>query len=351
LRKLALVLATFLFLTQTAFAVETENSIKIAIIDTGISTKALGSEQIAQGKNYIFPNLDTEDKINHGTAIGSLILGKPDRELMGAYPEATLVPLVYYSVADKRVVKGDAAMLAQCIYDAVDVFSCRVINLSAGILINSKELEDACEYAEEKGVVIVSAVGNDYQVEPQNIYYPASYNTVIGVGALNESGKVAGFSQRNTSVSLVTSGEDLLVARASGRMTHVSGTSYACAFVSAAAARLLAENPDLSPSDVRNILYEAANDLGEVGYDLESGYGALNLQKALEFAKDYHWFSNVPRNSWYFDAVKRIYRLGLISGTSKPEISPNLITTKVMVLTILHRMTDEICLTKTAGEK
>lgn len=340
LRKLALFLATYLFLTQTAFAVETDNSVKIAIVDTGISTKALGITQIGQGKNYILPNQDTEDKINHGTAIGSLILGKSDRGLMGAYPEATLVPLVYYSLEDKSVVKGDAAMLAQCIHDAIDVFSCRVINLSAGILIDSKELKDACEYAEEKGAVIVSAVGNDHQEAPQNLYYPAAYDTVIGVGALKKSGEVAVFSQRNTSVSLVTDGEDLWVARASGKMTHVTGTSYACAFVSAAAARLLTENPDLSPSDVRSILYEAANDLGEVGYDIESGYGALNLQKALELAKDYHWFSDVPRNSWYFNAVKRIYQLGLISGTSKTEFSPDLTTTKAMVLTILYRMGD-----------
>lgn len=296
MRKLVLFLAIFLCLTQTVFAVETENKVKIAIIDTGISTKALGSAQIAQGKNYILPEEGTEDKLNHGTAIASLIVGKPDRELVGAYPEATLVPLVYFSLEDKSVVKGDAAMLAQCIYDAVDVFSCRVINLSAGILIDSKKLKDACEYAEKKGAVIVSAVGNDYQSTPQNLYYPAAYDTVIGVGALDESGNVAGFSQRNTSVSLVTTGEDLWVARASGRMTRVSGTSYACAFVSAAAARLLAENPDLSPSDVRSILYETASGLGEVGVDLESGHGALNLQKALEFAKDYHWFSDVPRN-------------------------------------------------------
>jgi subtilisin family serine protease len=288
LRKFALTLTVFLFLSQTSFAAGTENSVKIAVIDTGISTRALGSAQIVQGKNYILPNHDTEDEINHGTAIGSLILGKPDRQLVGFYPEATLVPLVYCSVEDKSLVKGDAAMLAQCIYDAVDVFSCRVINLSAGILINSKELKDACEYAEKEGAVIVSAVGNDHQTAPQNLYYPAAYDTVIGVGALNASGKVAVFSQRNTSVSLVTSGEDLWVARASGRMTHASGTSYACAFVSAAAARLLAENPGLSPSDIRSILYEAANDLGEVGYDLENGYGALNILKALELAKNYH---------------------------------------------------------------
>lgn len=299
-------------LTQNTFAFETNKNIKIAVIDTGISTKALGSVQIAQGKNYILPNQDTEDKINHGTAIASLILGKPDRDLVGAYPEATLVPLVYYSLDEKNMVKGDASMLAQCIYDAVDVFSCRVINLSAGLLVDSKELKDACDYAEKKGTVIVSSVGNDHQSAPQNIYYPATYETVIGVGALNASGEVAGFSQQNASVNIVANGEDLWVARASGKMTHVSGTSYACAFVSASVARLLAENSDLDPADVRKILYKTATDLGEVGYDLESGHGALNIQKALELAKDYYWFSDVPYNSWYFDIVNRIYRLGLI---------------------------------------
>jgi subtilisin family serine protease len=330
MRKLALFLAVFLFLNQTTFAVETEDSVKIAIVDTGISTKALGRAQIAQGKNYILPNQDTEDKINHGTAIASLIVGKSDRKLVGAYPEATLVPLVYFSLEDKSVVKGDATMLAQCIYDAVDVFSCRVINLSAGILIDSTELKDACEYAEEKGAVIVSAVGNDHKIEPQNLYYPAAYDTVIGVGALNESGKVAGFSQRNTSVSLVTNGEDLWVARASGTMTHVSGTSYACSFVSAAAARLLAENPDLSPSEVRSILYEAANDLGEVGFDLESGYGALNLQKAMELAKDYQWFSDyaVPVLQW---AVG----VGIMKGNTEKTLNPKGNATRAEVVIMI----------------
>ncbi len=341
MRKLSLLLAVLLLLSQTAFAVETENSVRIAIIDTGISTQALDSGQIAQGKNYILPKEDTEDKINHGTAIASLIIGKPDRELLGVYSEARLVPLVYYSLEGKSVVKGDAAMLAQIIYDAVDVFSCRVINLSAGVLIDSNELKDACEYAEKKGVVIVSAVGNDNQSAPQNIYYPAAYDTVIGVGSINENREISRFSQRNSSVSLVTGGEDLWVARASGRMTHVSGTSYASAFVSSAAARIMSENQELTPAEVRRILYESATDMGEAGYDQESGYGVLNTQKALELVQDHDRFSDVPKTSWYFDAVNRIYSLGLISGTSKTEFSPDLTTTKAMVLTILYRMADE----------
>lgn len=277
---ITMIIALFLF-TQPVYAQDSVNNVRIAIIDTGISTLALDSGQIAQCKNYILPNENTEDKINHGTAIASLILGKVDRGLIGAYPEATLVPIVYFSIDGNAIVKGDASMLAKCIYDAVDAYSCRVINLSAGVLNDSKELIDACDYAEKKGVVIVSAVGNDNQSYPQNIYFPAAYDTVIGVGAIDNSGEVALFSQRNSSVDVVAKGKDLWVARASGRMTYVSGTSYSTAFVSAAAARLLSENPNFSPEDVRNILYKSADDLGKTGYDIDSGYGALNIEKAL----------------------------------------------------------------------
>ncbi len=289
MRKLALFMAFLLCFSQTVFAAEpaTKNTIKIAIIDSGISIKALDDAHIYSGKNYILPKESTEDRLNHGTAIASLILGKPSRGLKGAYAQASLVPLVFCSVKDKKVVRGDAVMLAKCIRDAVDTFSCRVINLSAGILINSRELKAACDYAEEKGVVIISAVGNDNIDAPEHYYYPAAYHTVIGVGALDNQGKVADFSQRNSSVSLVAKGDNLRVARASGRMTYVSGTSYACAFVTAAAAQVLEENPMLSPADVRKLLYESATDLGRVGYDIESGYGELNTNKALELAKSY----------------------------------------------------------------
>ncbi len=314
MRSIIIALIASLFLTPAAYGIETDSSVRIAIIDTGLSTEALGSTQILQGKNYILEDQDTEDRMNHGTEIGSLILGKPDRELVGAYPEAILVPLVYYSMADESLVKGDATMIAQCIYDALDVYSCRVINVSAGTLADSKELKEACAYAEQKGAVIVSAVGNDNQVAPQNLYYPAAYDTVIGVGALDTSGEVAKFSQRNSSVSLLASGEDLWVARASGRMTHVDGTSYACAFVSAAAARLLSENPALRPDDVRSILSKSAEDLGDVGYDIDHGYGALDTGKALELAKDSKGLSKAPdvvegSESWYSSMVNLVQKL------------------------------------------
>lgn len=304
MHRWTIAIVLLLVLGGRAFGAQAPERVRIAIIDTGISTRALAGDHIDAGRNYILPGEDTEDKLDHGTAIASLILGKPDRDLVGAFPEAILVPLVYFSLEGEAVVKGDAAMLARSIYDAVETFDCRVINLSAGILLDSPELKAACDHAEARGVVVVSAVGNDGDSAPENIYYPAAYETVIGVGALDSKGQAADFSQANASVSLLARGEDLWVARASGRMTHVNGTSYATALVTGAVAELLAHHPDLTPGEVRDLLYKTADDLGEAGHDPQNGHGALDLSEALAYARVYPGPWEVSPDFCCYEAIR-----------------------------------------------
>lgn len=310
MKKIAVLLVVSLLFSQTAFATDTERKaqgegVRITIIDTGISTLAIDKERVAEGKNYIQPTEGTEDKIGHGTAIASLLLGRESRGLVGASPKATLVPLVYCTLTEEgHIIKGDSTMLAQCIREAVDMFGCRVINLSAGVLEDTQELRKAISYAEERGAVIVSAVGNDNRKYPARIYYPAAYDTVLGVGALNEKGQVASYSQRNSSVALCAPGDNLWVARASGKMTHVSGASYACAYVSAAAANLLSVYPSLTPKELRQILCSTALDIGAKGYDTNSGFGVLNAAAVLQYPIGGQRFSDVPRGAWYFDGYK-----------------------------------------------
>ena len=56
----------------------------------------------------------------------------------------------------------------------------KVINLSLGGTSPSKTLQDAVNYAWNKGVVVVSAAGNSNINVP---FYPAYYTNVIAVGA------------------------------------------------------------------------------------------------------------------------------------------------------------------------
>jgi len=253
-----------------ATAAEAPQPIRVALIDTGISPLAIDPEHIGEGKNYALPDRDTADVLGHGTALAGLILDTA--------PDAILIPLVYSTrTTGGKSVQCNVKTIAQIIRDAVDVYDCRVINISAGITQDVPALRDAINYAEEQGVVVVAAVGNTHRTTPKLSYYPACYDTVIGVGALRRDGKVASFSQRH-GVSLVAPGDAVKVRDLQGRTTTASGTSYAAAQVTGAVAALLAKSPDLTPAQVREHLFKNAVDLGQAGFDADSGYGALRMK-------------------------------------------------------------------------
>lgn len=256
-----------------------DGRVVIALLDTGVSTAAIQSEHLLPGWNYVTGSADTEDRINHGTAVASAILGCESAGVEGTAPTAYLVPLV---VTDK----GESTQsitpetLAQVIRDSVDKYGADIINLSLGIKKDSPEVKDAMEYAERNNVLVVSAVGNEG--DSTDLYYPAAYETVLAVGSHDEDMELSDFSQRNGTVDILAPGEDIWLASKTGRTYGARGTSYATGFVSAAAARFLESSPTLTPAELREQLYSAAIDIGAPGYDQGSGWGILSMDTALD---------------------------------------------------------------------
>ena len=56
------------------------------------------------------------------------------------------------------------------------------------------------------------------------------------------------------------------------------GTSYATGYVSAEAANIIMNDPNLTPEEIRDILYRSATDIGPIGYDDFSGWGLLSRE-------------------------------------------------------------------------
>ncbi len=254
--------------------------VTIAIIDTGISTERLDPMRIQSGINYVSD--DEGDRVGHGTHIASLILGAQDGtdSIAALAPNAVLVPLTYYSRYPSGVpINGGVEAMVRGIHDAIDVYAADIIVISSGTDIAFDTLRDAIAYAEESGTVVISAVGNDGN---DRLLYPAAYDTVIGVGAVDQNGTRSDFSQTSSAITLCAPGEELwAVSIKNGRFFEtVSGTSYACAYAAAAAAVLRGIDPTLSPHALRNLLYDTCTDLGAEGYDTESGFGLLNLDAA-----------------------------------------------------------------------
>ena len=235
MKKILLIILCLVLLTG---CVGTENTqpVRIAVIDTGFSSVITN---VAPGANYLDAAAGTEDTYGHGTAVASVI-----RRIA---PGAVLVPLVCSAYEKGHITHVSGQTLAQIIRDAVDIYGCRIINVSAGLEADTPQLAQAVAYAREKGALVVASAGNDFKENPEKVYYPAAYAEVLAVGALNEERTApAEFSQRGSHVALYAPGTQVPVLTLSGKTAHEDGTSYAAAAVSAMAARLLARDPSAS---------------------------------------------------------------------------------------------------------
>ena len=247
----------------TVSAEVTAEPVRVAVIDTGFSD-AIPAENTASGANYLTGNGDTEDTYGHGTAMASLILRYA--------PDAVLVPLVSTRYEKGRLTHVTAPVLAQMLRDAVDVYDCRILNVSAGLALDDPQLRSAVEYCREKGILIGASAGNDYETNPQTPYYPAAYESVLAVGALGESKQdLAAFSQRGPWVDLYGPGVGISVTTLSGANREEWGTSYAAAQICGAAAALLAQDPDLTARQLEEAILAQAEPLpgGELAWQGE----------------------------------------------------------------------------------
>ena len=269
-------------ITEPPEAVREE--IKIAVIDTGISSSVIDSGRILEGKNYIEPQHDTEDRIGHGTALAAFIVGSVPARMEGYCPDALLVPLVYADMTVRRTddaqttdgsdtddaaqtadssgtddavqTMGGPELIAQAVRDAVDCYGCRVILISSGTQKDEPALHEAVKYAKDNNVLVVSCAGNSYYTDTDAIYYPGSYDEALCVGSLNGDGEPAYFSQRNEFVDVWEIGTDLRLATLKGTRIRGEGTSYSAAIVAAKAADLLAKDSGLTVDDLMRMLAE-----------------------------------------------------------------------------------------------
>lgn len=231
------------------------DKVVIALLDTGISKEAIESRSLLSGYNYVTDSEDTQDKVNHGTAVASAILGSERAGVPAIAPDAYLVPLVIVTKEDGKMCSASPEVFARAIRDSVDVYGADIINVSLGIYKDDAALRAAVEYAQEQGVLVVAAVGNDGA--DGRPYYPAAYDTVLAVGSCDKDGNVSEFTQTGTDV--LAQGEDIWLASKNGKTYGAKGTSYATGFVAAEAANLLKEEPSLTPEELREAIVQKAH--------------------------------------------------------------------------------------------
>ncbi len=233
--------------------------------------------------DYLEPDNDVTDENFHGTHVSGIIgaVGNNATGVAGVAWNVRLMPLR----AGFRTSQGSGYLqdddAASAIIYAADN-GCHVVNMSWGDPNYSPIIADACQYAYEKGVILVASAGND---PGPNLSYPAKLSSVISVGAVNRFKNLAGFSSYGVDLDLVAPGEQILSTYKleEGELyTQMSGTSMSAPYVTGSIALLLSLQPGLSPQEVRSRLLNSTDDLGAIGFDQFYGHGLLNTYKLLD---------------------------------------------------------------------
>jgi subtilisin family serine protease len=255
--------------------------VPVTVVDSGLD---ITHPEFADRPNTILMNKQTttDAEEDHGTEVASIVAAPNNGiGIVGVYPEAVLR---VWDASPFGILNEGAAIqgIAAAARDGPGV-----INLSFGGEDDDPLLQDAINLAYRLGSLVVAAAGNE-GMEGSPKGYPAAYPHVLTVGATNESGRVASFSTIGPTVDLVAPGVDMSVAEplpqdSSGYLLHVPGTSFSAPLVSGAAAWVWTMRPDLDNTQLFELMRRSATDIGAPGFDNASGYGLLDIPRALAF--------------------------------------------------------------------
>jgi thermitase len=249
--------------------------IKVAVIDSGTDkTHPDLQGKILPGYDFVNSDEDPADDNGHGTFISGIIAANSsDIGIKGLYDLAQIVPV---KVIDQNGIGTYEDTAAGIVYAADQ--GARVINLSIGGYGFSFLLQDAVDYALEKGCIIVAAGGNDGIEQPM---YPAAYPDVIGVSAIAQSGQIWASSNSGNHIDVSAPGVNMISLGLNQNYIMATGTSASAAIVSAQAAMLANERADLSSSFIERLIMQTSIDSGVEGWDSIYGGGVIDAENSL----------------------------------------------------------------------
>ena len=254
--------------------------VMVAVIDSGIDPYHTDLDQAIHPASYNFVTMSNllNDDLDHGTRVAGIIAaeGNNGEGIAGA---AFGVRILSCDVVDATAPLTTARTIAALNYAVAQ--GAKVINMSLSFYAYSRMLEDACRAASQQAVLIASA-GNEGQSDSP--VYPASYDSVLGVGATElNSDQRALLSNYNgvekSLVDLVAPGVNIFTTIAGSAYdgSFTTGTSYSTALVSGVAALLQSHYPSQTPLGIVRHLKNTALSVGDW-----AGSGRLSAKNALE---------------------------------------------------------------------
>lgn len=287
-----------------AWDVSTGAGVTVAVVDTGVNPfggdrfgRGLGN-RVLLGYNAIGKTRGGLDLESHGTLVAGIIGQETNNGIgtAGIAYNAKILPVKVLGLTGQGLNSWIIHGIRWAANHGADI-----INLSLGGFFRSRALEDAVNYAYEKGVTVVAAAGNDGMSE---VIYPAAFENCIAVGAVSYDKTLTDYSNYGEALDLVAPGgnvnedqngdgfgdgilqEGFVRSGLFGfewNYWYVTGTSMASPHVAGVAALIKSRHPEYGPDEIRQVLQETAEDLGALGWDERYGYGMVDAYAAVSY--------------------------------------------------------------------
>ncbi len=250
-----------------------ENSGEIP--DNGIDDDGNGFIDDLYGWNFVVNSHDPLDDHCHGTHCAGIAAAMSDNNkgIAGVAWNCKIMAVKGLNSGGY----GYSDDLANCIIYAADN-GADVISMSWGSSSKSTVIEDALNYAYDKGVVLIAAAGNG---NTDRLHYPSAYSCVVSIAATDHNDMRAYFSNYGSTVDVAAPGVNILSSLINDNYDSKSGTSMACPHVAGLAGLLLSKNNSLNPDMIETIIINAVDSISSDEY---IGKGRINANDALSRA-------------------------------------------------------------------
>jgi hypothetical protein len=247
----------------------------LTLVDDGVDTAH--PEFVARPVRYLNDSELVPLEDYHGTMMSS-VAGAPLNGfgVVGLYPQATL------RLADTGY--GNCADVLAALERAITAGP-SVINMSWGFTPpRCLAMYDQIVRGVAAGSLSVAAVGN-LRLHLNVPGVPAMWPHVLTVGSTSQRERVSYFSNAGSGIDLAAPGESIVVATPTffdpSGYAELEGTSFSTAIVSAAASWVATERRT-HVTQLFELLRTTARDIGLSGWDVDTGYGILDLPAALD---------------------------------------------------------------------
>ena len=269
--------------------------VTVAILDTGVETTHIElSDSIAATENFV-KDVST-DKNGHGTHVSGIVTANGIYQLnhkeygsnyaTGVAPGATII---VGKVCGRTGCRESDIMagIEWAVDQGADILSMSLGGGNYDGHCDNDPLAAKVNWAVDQGLVTTISAGN----EGRGVSSPACASGAIAVGAVDKSDARASWSNYGPALDIVAPGVDILSTYsciAVGDCTNywyawMSGTSMSAPHVAGVAALILDKNPDYTVDQVKEAIYNSAEDLGATGWDKYYGYGRVDALGAVNY--------------------------------------------------------------------